>query len=133
MQRAAFVDYDRDGKLDLAVANYVSFDLATTPSPGSSASCTWKGVPVMCGPRGLASLPNLLYHNLGNGKFADVSKESGFKDSMGHYCFSVTTVDYDEDGWSDIFVACDSTPAILYRNNHDGRAHGHKYRWRGLQ
>lgn len=116
----AFIDYDRDGKLDLAVANYVSFDLTTTPAPGSSASCTWKGVPVMCGPRGLASSPNLLYHNLGNGKFADVSKASGFEKTMGHYCFSVTTVDYDEDGWPDIFVACDSTPAILYRNNHDG-------------
>jgi enediyne biosynthesis protein E4 len=116
----AFVDYDRDGKLDLAVANYVSFDLSTTPAPGSSASCTWKGVPVMCGPRGLASSPNLLYHNLGNGKFADVSKASGFEKTLGHYCFSVSTIDYDEDGWPDIFIACDSTPAILYRNNHDG-------------
>jgi hypothetical protein len=116
----AFVDYDRDGKLDLAVANYVNFDLATTPAPGSSASCTWKGVPVMCGPRGLPSSPNLLYHNLGNGKFADVSKASGFEKTQGHYCFSVSTIDYDEDGWPDIFVACDSTPAILYRNNHDG-------------
>jgi enediyne biosynthesis protein E4 len=116
----AFVDYDRDGKLDLAVANYVSFDLATTPAPGASASCTWKGVPVMCGPRGLASSPNLLYRNLGNGKFADVSKTSGFEKTEGHYCFSVSTIDYDEDGWPDIFVACDSTPAILYRNNHDG-------------
>jgi hypothetical protein len=102
------------------VANYVSFDLATTPAPGSSSSCTWKGVPVMCGPRGLASSPNILYHNLGNGKFEDVSKASGFEKTLGHYCFSVSTIDYDEDGWPDIFVACDSTPAILYRNNHDG-------------
>jgi hypothetical protein len=116
----AFVDYDRDGKLDLAVANYVSFDLAATPAPGSSPSCTWKGVPVMCGPRGLASSPNLLYHNLGDGKFADVSHASGFEKTQGHYCFSVSTIDYDEDGWPDIFIACDSTPAILYRNNHDG-------------
>ena len=116
----AFVDYDRDGKLDIAVANYVSFDLATIPAPGSNASCTWKGVPVMCGPRGLDSSPNLLYHNLGSGKFADVSKASGFEKTPGHYCFSVSTIDYDEDGWPDIFVACDSTPAILYRNNHDG-------------
>ena len=116
----AFVDYDRDGKLDIAVANYVSFDLATIPAPGASASCTWKGVPVMCGPRGLDSSPNLLYHNLGNGKFADVSKASGFEKTPGHYCFSVSTIDYDEDGWPDIFVACDSTPAILYRNNRDG-------------
>ena len=74
----------------------------------------------MCGPRGLASSPNLLYHNLGNGKFTDVSKASGFEKTLGHYCFSVSTIDYDEDGWPDIFVACDSTPAILYRNNHDG-------------
>ena len=74
----------------------------------------------MCGPRGLASSPNLLYHNLGNGRFADVSKASGFEKTQGHYCFSVSTIDYDEDGWPDIFVACDSTPAILYRNNHDG-------------
>jgi enediyne biosynthesis protein E4 len=116
----AFVDYDRDGKLDLAVANYVSFDLATTPAPGASPSCIWKGVPVMCGPRGLASSPNILYHNLGNGRFEDVSKASGFEKTPGHYCFSVSTIDYDEDGWPDIFVACDSTPAILYRNNHDG-------------
>ena len=116
----AFVDYDRDGKLDLAVANYVSFDLAAMPAPGETASCVWKGVPVMCGPRGLASSPNILYHNLGNGKFADVSKASGFEKTPGHYCFSVSTIDYDEDGWPDIFMACDSTPAILYRNNHDG-------------
>jgi hypothetical protein len=116
----AFVDYDRDGKLDLAVANYVSFDLATTPVPGAGPGCTWKGVPVMCGPRGLASSPNILYHNLGNGRFEDVSKASGFENTPGHYCFSVSTIDYDEDGWPDIFIACDSTPAILYRNNHDG-------------
>ncbi len=116
----AFVDYDRDGKLDLAVANYVSFDLEKMPAPGETASCVWKGVPVMCGPRGLASSPNILYHNLGNGKFADVSKASGFEKTPGHYCFSVSTLDYDEDGWPDIFMACDSTPAILYHNNHDG-------------
>ena len=113
----AFVDYDRDGKLDLAIANY---DLATTPVPGAAPGCTWKGVPVMCGPRGLASSPNILYHNLGGGKFEDVSKASGFEKTLGHYCFSVSTIDYDEDGWPDIFIACDSTPAILYHNNHDG-------------
>ena len=116
----AFVDYDRDGKLDLVVANYVSFDLATTPAPGSSASCTWKGVPVMCGPRGLPSSPNLLYHNLGKGKFEDVSKKAWIDRTPGHYCFSVSTIDYDEDGWPDLFVACDSTPSILYHNNRDG-------------
>jgi hypothetical protein len=116
----AFIDYDRDGKLDLAVANYVHFDVKSVPPPGDGPSCLWKGTPVMCGPRGLPSAPNLLYHNLGNGKFEDVSEKSGFKKTSGHYCFSVSTLDYDEDGWPDIYVACDSTPAILYHNNHDG-------------
>ena len=116
----AFVDYDRDGKLDIAVANYVHFDLAATPAPGQDGGCTWKGTPVMCGPRGLASEPNLLFHNVGQGKFEDVSKTSGIEKTTGHYCFSITSLDYDEDGWPDLYVACDSTPAILYRNNHNG-------------
>src|ERR1700690_2520947 len=116
----AFVDYDRDGKLDIAVANYVHFDIRTTPAPGDGPGCLWQGTPVMCGPRGLASAPNLLYHNLGNGKFEDVSEKSGFSKTFGHYCFSVSSLDYDEDGWPDIYIACDSTPAILYHNNHDG-------------
>ena len=116
----AFVDYDRDGKLDLMVANYVHFDAANPPEPGSEADCMWKGTPVMCGPRGLPSAPNILYHNEGNGKFRDVSVASGIQKTLGHYCFSVTTLDYNEDGWPDIYVACDSTPAILYRNNHNG-------------
>ena len=116
----AFIDYDRDGKLDLAVANYVHFDLAKTPRPGEEAGCTWKGAPVMCGPRGLPWAPNLLYHNLGGGRFEDVSKASGVEKTLGHYCFSVTTLDYNEDGWPDLYVACDSTPSILYRNNRDG-------------
>ena len=116
----AFVDYDRDGKLDLIVANYVHFDLASTPKPGAGPGCMWKGVAVMCGPRGLPYAPNILYHNLGDGKFEDVSKSSGIERTNGHYCFSVTTLDYTEDGWPDIYVACDSTPSILYRNNHDG-------------
>ena len=116
----AFVDYDRDGKLDIMVANYVHFDLATTPEPGHGPGCSWKGVPVMCGPRGLASAPNILYHNLGGNKFADVSHASRIDKTNGHYCFSVTTIDYDKDGWPDLYIACDSTPAILYHNNHDG-------------
>jgi hypothetical protein len=116
----AFVDYDLDGLLDIVVANYVDFDLANTPAPGEGQSCIWKGVPVMCGPRGLKSAPNVLYHNLGHGKFEDVSKKSGIEKTTGHYAFSVSTLDYDDDGWPDIYVACDSTPSILYHNNHDG-------------
>ncbi len=116
----AFVDYDRDGKLDILVANYVHFDLASTPAPGSEAGCMWKGAPVMCGPRGLPGAKNLLFHNDGGGKFHDASKSSGIEKTDAHYCFSVTTLDYNEDGWPDIYVACDSTPSILYRNNHDG-------------
>ena len=116
----AFLDYDRDGKLDLMVANYVYFDLASAPKPGEGAACIWKGTPVMCGPRGLPSSPNILYHNLGSGKFENVSKLSGVEKTYGHYCLSVTPLDYNEDGWPDIYVACDSTASILYRNNKDG-------------
>jgi hypothetical protein len=116
----AFVDYDRDGKLDLVVANYVHFDLATIPKPGQGVMCIWKGTPVMCGPRGLPSTTNLLFHNLGNGKFADVSAASGIQKTNGHYCFSASTLDYDDDGWPDIYIACDSTPSILYHNNKNG-------------
>jgi len=116
----AFVDYDRDGFLDLMVANYVDFDVSTAPAPGERASCVWKGVPVMCGPRGLPGLKNILYHNLGNGKFEDVTAKAKIDQTSGHYGFSVSTLDYDDDGWPDIYVACDSTPSILYRNNHDG-------------
>jgi len=116
----AFVDYDRDGHLDLMVANYVDFDLATAPAPGERPTCIWKGVPVMCGPRGLAGAKNILYHNRGDGTFEDVTTKAHIDRTDGHYAFSVSTFDFDEDGWPDIFVACDSTPSILYRNNHDG-------------
>src|ERR1700743_1684598 len=102
------------------VANYVHFDLATIPKPGEGIMCIWKGTPVMCGRRGLTYAPNMLFHNLGNGRFADVSKSSGIEKTNAHYCFSVSTIDYNDDGWPDIYVACDSTPSILYRNNHDG-------------
>jgi len=116
----AFVDYDRDGLLDLFVANYVDFDLSTAPSPGERASCLWKGVPVMCGPRGLEPAKNTLYHNLGGGKFEDVTTKAHIDQTPGHYSLGVSTFDFDNDGWPDIYVACDSTPSILYRNNHDG-------------
>jgi len=115
----AFVDYNRDGRLDIAVADYVNFVLEATPKPGEG-TCTWKGVAVMCGPKGLPGDTNILYQNLGHGKFADVSKQAHFDQTDGKYCFSVATADFDNDGWPDIYIACDSTPSILYHNNHDG-------------
>ena len=116
----AFVDYDRDGRLDLVVANYVDFDLSSAPAPGERPSCIWKGAPVMCGPRGLPGAKNILYHNLGNGTFEDVTTKAHIDRTDGHYSLSISTLDYDDDGWPDIYVACDSTPSILYRNNQDG-------------
>ena len=116
----AFVDYNRDGRLDLIVANYVDFDLATAPAPGEGSSCKWKGVPVMCGPRGLKGAKNILYENRGDGTFADVTTKAHIDQTNGHFGFSVSTLDFDDDGWPDIYIACDSTPSILYHNNRDG-------------
>ncbi len=116
----AFVDYNRDGRLDLIVANYVDFNLSATPVPGQGNSCVWKGVPVMCGPRGLPGSKNILYENLGNGTFADVTANAHIDRTNGHYAFSISTFDFDDDGWPDIYIACDSAPSILYHNNHDG-------------
>ncbi len=116
----AFVDYDRDGHLDLIVANYVDFDVTTAPAPGDRPSCMWKGAPVMCGPRGLPHHKNILYHNRGDGTFEDVTIKAHIDQTNGHYGLGVSTLDYDDDGWPDIYIACDSTPSILYHNNHDG-------------
>ena len=116
----AFLDYDRDGHLDLFVSEYVDFDPSHTPEPGSSTLCQWKGIPVMCGPRGLKGTRNELYHNNGNGTFSDVSDKSGVSKTDPYYCFTALTGDFDNDGWPDIFVACDSTPSLLFHNNHDG-------------
>lgn len=116
----AFVDYNRDGRLDLIVANYVDFNLSTAPMPGGGSSCTWKGVPVMCGPRGLPGAKNILYQNRGDGTFADVTTKAHIDQTNGRYAFGVATLDFDDDGWPDIYVACDSAPNILYHNNRDG-------------
>lgn len=116
----AFVDYDRDGKLDLFVANYLKFDLATAPEPGKGPNCLWKGIPVNCGPKGLPTDTNLLYRNNGNGTFADVSESSGITKVRERYAMTAVVTDFNDDGWPDIYVACDSTASILYKNNRDG-------------
>ena len=116
----SFLDYDRDGKLDLFVANYLSLDLQTAQQPGEGVNCLWKGIPVNCGPKGLATDTSLLYHNEGSGRFRDVSEASGVASVKGRYAMTAAGFDADGDGWVDIYVACDSTAAMLLRNNRDG-------------
>ncbi len=116
----SFFDYDRDGRADLFVANYLAFDLARVPEPGQGVNCLWKGIPVNCGPKGLPTDTNLLYHNEGGGRFKDVSVASGIAKVTGRYAMTAAAADFDGDGWTDVYVACDSTAAILYRNNRDG-------------
>jgi enediyne biosynthesis protein E4 len=115
-----FLDYDRDGKLDLFVANYLEFSFDSVPKPGDSPFCTWKGVPVICGPRGLPPGVGALYRNNGDGTFTDVTSASGVDKAKGSYMMTTVAADFNNDGWPDIYVACDSTPSILFRNNHDG-------------
>ncbi len=115
----AFVDYDRDGYLDLFVANYIDFDPATTPTPDSGL-CLYKGIRTACGPPGLPGGKNILYHNNRNGTFTDVSESAGILNANGTYGLGVLVSDFDNDGWPDIYVANDSNPSALYRNNHDG-------------
>ena len=116
----SFLDYDRDSDLDLFVANYIDFDPVSVPRPGENSNCLWKGIPVMCGPRGLKGLPSNLYRNEGNGTFADVSEPAGITAAGERYGLGVLVADYDNDGWPDVYVACDSTPNLLFRNNRDG-------------
>jgi len=115
----AFLDYDRDGNLDLFVANYIDFDIKTAPLP-EAAGCAYKGIQVACGPPGLQGGKNILYHNNGDGTFADVSQKSGMWDTIGTYGLSVAVSDIDDDGWPDIYVANDSTAATFYQNQKDG-------------
>ncbi len=116
----AFVDYDRDGHLDLFVANYIDLDLATAPVP-ESGPCLYKSVMVACGPPGLKGGKNILYHNNGNGTFTDVSESSGILRANGTYGLGVLTADFDNDGWPDIYVANDSTASALYQNKKNGK------------
>lgn len=116
---SAFLDYDRDGKLDLFVASYIDLDLKTAPLP-ETGPCLYKGLMVACGPPGLKGGVNMLFHNNGDGTFTDVSEKSGIRKTGGTFGLGVAVADYDNDGWPDIYVANDSSPAILYHNNKNG-------------
>jgi enediyne biosynthesis protein E4 len=117
---STFIDYDRDGRLDLFVANYLVFDREKVPEPGKGANCLWKGVAVNCGPKGLPTDTNLLYRNNGDGTFTDRTQASGVGKVENRYAMTAIVTDFDQDGWPDIYVACDSTASILYRNKGDG-------------
>jgi hypothetical protein len=115
-----FVDYNRDGHLDLFVSNYLQFDFKHVPKPGANSSCTWKGMPVECGPRGLPPGYHSLYRNNGDGTFTDVSRAAGLSELRGSYGMTAVAADFNEDGWPDIYVACDSTPSLLLINSGKG-------------
>ena len=116
---SAFVDYDKDGDLDLFVANYIDLNLKTAPLP-ETGPCLYKGVMVACGPPGLEGGKNLLYQNNGNATFTDVSEKAGILKTTGAYGLGVLVADFDNDSWPDIYVANDSAPATLYHNDHNG-------------
>ena len=115
----AFVDYDKDGHLDLFVANYIDLDLKTAPVP-ESGPCLYKGIKVACGPPGLTGDKNILYHNNGDGTFTDVSDKAGITNVVGTFGLGVLVADFDNDGWPDIYVANDSQPSLLYQNQKNG-------------
>ena len=117
---ATFVDYDRDGRLDLFVATYTDYDIRRVPKPGANPNCNWKGVPTPCGPRGLRPRSQRLYRNRGDGTFEDVSEKSGIAKSRASFGFTAVAADFDDDGWQDIYLACDSTPSLFFHNNRDG-------------
>ena len=115
-----FLDYDRDSHLDLFVCNYIKLDPDKIPSASTTNYCQWKGIPIMCGPRGLPGDTNILYHNNGDGTFTDVSEKTGILEPGPRYSITAVSYDFDNDGWPDIYIAVDSEPSILFKNNHDG-------------
>jgi len=114
-----FLDYDKDGHLDLFVGNYIDFDVKTAPLP-EDANCTYKGIQVACGPPGLEGGKNLLYRNNGDGTFTDVSDKAGLGGTLGTYALGCAAADLDATGWPNIYVANDSTSATYYVNQKDG-------------
>jgi len=115
-----WLDYNRDGRLDLFVAHYTVFDRTRIPPRGKDPACNYNGVPVFCGPNGLETEPCRLYRNRGDGTFEDVSDSSGILAVPAGHALTAVAADLDGDGWPDIYVACDSSPSLYFRNKHDG-------------
>jgi hypothetical protein len=115
-----WLDYDRDGHLDLFVSHYLDFDLEKVPARGKDPGCNYRGIPVNCGPSGLTKERCALYHNNGDGTFTDVSKKAGISVHTPGFGLTAVAADFDGDGWTDIYVACDTTYSLFFRNNHDG-------------
>ncbi len=118
---AAFGDYDGDGFLDLMVSNYVDFHFDRLPPFGDNATCKFRGMNTQCGPRGLKGAGDSLFHNNGDGTFTDVSKSAGVDDPNGYFGLTAVWSDFNNTGRPDIFVANDSTPNYLYRNDGHGK------------
>lgn len=121
---ATFGDYDGDGNLDLFVAGYIDFELKNVPASGANTAgynfCQYRGIKVMCGPRGLQGARDHLFHNNGDGTFTDVSKKLGVDGPNGYYGLDALFADVNNDGKPDLLVANDSTPNYLYINKGDG-------------
>jgi hypothetical protein len=115
-----FADYDRDGDLDLFVSRYLRIGLDDLPEFGKGRTCTYRDVPVHCGPRGLPGMPDLFYRNDGGGRFTEAAREVGVDDPDEMFGLGVAWVDVDGDGWLDLFVANDTKPNFLYRNRRNG-------------
>ena len=118
---AAFADYDGDGLVDLAVSNYVDFKLNDLPGFGKSPTCRYRGIGGQCGPRGLRGAGESLFNNNGGGTFTEVSKQTGTEDKSGYYGLGVIWSDFSGSGRPDLYIADDSTPNYLYRNQGGGK------------
>ena len=121
MSGAAWADFDRDGDLDVFISGYVILDLNNLPAFGSSPTCSFRGIRVQCGPRGLPPEMDLLYRNRGDGTFEEISQKAGVSDEKRYYGLGAIWADYDNDEWLDLYVANDETPNYLYKNQRDGK------------